>query len=396
MIGGGNTKQSNTSIRKILHDLDKPLLIVSIIFFVFGLLNIVTASSRAAVVNYDVSIYYYFFRQLIFIIVGLIIAVFILKTDTKYYKLLVWVLFAIAIILNLWALSFEAISGSKNWINLPLFNIQPSELSKPILIALLAILYEKNYRKLRTINVNRWNTIGFIILISAIIPLIVFLQQDFGTLLIICFIIGMMFLAGPFLRIDKLKMIAIFIVVIGIALGVMYYKQGYILNDARMSRFSSFLNPCANYENGGYQVCNSFIAINEGGINGLGLGKSKQKYSYIPEPHTDSVFAIIAEENGLKSIIIFLGYAIILWRIFKIASEASSLRGRYLCFGIGCYIFAHVFINLGGLLGVIPLTGVPLPFFSYGGSFVLSLLASLAIVQRVNIETKNKKIKVAV
>ena len=396
MIGGEKMKPANISIRKILHDMDKPLLIISIIFFAFGLLNIVTASSRAAVVNYDVSIYYYFFRQLIFIIVGLVFAYFILKTDTKYYKLLVWVLLGVAILLNLWALTFEALSGSKNWIDLKFISLQPSEFSKPILICLLAILFEKNYRKLRTINVNRWNTIGFIIVIAAIIPLLVFLQQDFGTLLIICFIVGMMFLAGPFLRIDKIKMIAIFGIIIAIALGVLYYKQGYILNEARLSRFESFLNPCSNYENGGYQVCNSFIAINEGGLNGLGLGKSKQKYSYIPEPHTDSVFAIIAEENGIKSAVIFIGYAIILWRIFKISSEASTLRGRYICFGIGCYIFAHIFINLGGLLGVIPLTGVPLPFFSYGGSFVLSLIASLAIVQRVNIETKNKKIKVKV
>ena len=389
-------KQANIGLRKIFQDIDKPLFFVTIIFFAFGLLNIVTASSRAAVVNYEVSIYYYFFRQLIFIVAGLIIAYFILKTDTKYYKLLVWILLALAIILNLWALTFEAISGSKNWIDLKFFNIQPSELSKPILICLLAILFEKNYRKLRTININRWNTIGFIIVITAIIPLLVFLQQDFGTLLIICFIALMMFLAGPFLRIDKLKMILIFIAVIFIALVVLYCKQGYILNDARLSRFESFLNPCSNYESGGYQVCNSYIAINEGGLNGLGLGKSKQKYSYIPEPHTDSVFAIIAEENGVKTIIIFIGYAIILWRIFKIASEASTLRGRYMSFGIGCYIFAHIFINLGGLLGVIPLTGVPLPFFSYGGSFVLSLIASLAIVQRVNIETKNKKIKVKI
>ncbi len=396
MIGGAEMKQANTSIRKIFRDMDKPLLFISIIFFAFGLLNIVTASSRAAVVNYDVSIYYYFFRQLIFIIIGLVFAFFILKTDTKYYKLLVWILFGIVILLNIWALTFEALSGSRNWIDLDFISIQPSELSKPIIICLLAILFEKNYRKLRTININRWNTIGFIIVVAAIIPLLVFLQQDFGTLLIICFIVAMLFLAGPFLRIDKIKMIIIFIVVLAMAVGIMYYKQGYILNEARMSRFESFLDPCANYETGGYQVCNSYIAINDGGLSGLGLGKSKQKYSYIPEPHTDSVFAIIAEENGIKSSIIFVGYAIILWRIFKIASEASTLRGRYICFGIGCYIFAHIFINLGGLLGVIPLTGVPLPFFSYGGSFVLSLIASLAIVQRINVETKNKKIKVKV
>lgn len=389
-------KKKQSNVWKIFYDMDKPLLFVSLICFGFGLLNIVTASSRAAVVNYDVSIYYYFYRQLTFIIIGLFLAFFILKTDTKYYKLLIWLFFVVAIILNLWALTFDALSGSKNWIDLKLFKIQPSELSKPILIVLLAVLFEKNYRKLRTVNVNRWNTIGLIIVFTILIPLIVFFQQDFGTLLIICFIIGMMFLAGPFLKIDKIKMITIFFAIILLSLAILYYKQGYILNEARMSRFESYLSPCSNYETGGYQVCNSYIAINDGGLNGVGLGRSKQKYSYIPEPHTDSVFAIIAEENGIKASVIFLAYIIILWRIFKISSSATSLRGRYICFGIGCYLFAHVFINLGGLLGVIPLTGVPLPFFSYGGSFVLSLLVSLAIVQRVNIESKNKKEKVEI
>ena len=129
---------------------------------------------------------------------------------------------------------------------------------------------------------------------------------------------------------------------------------------------------------------------------GLGIGKSKQKYSYIPEPHTDSAFAIIAEEYGvIGSVFIFLGYALILWRITMIASKASTLRGRYICLGVAAYIFAHIFINMGGLFGIIPLTGVPLPFFSYGGSFAISLIVSLALVQRVNVETKNQKIKVA-
>lgn len=389
-------KQKKTTLGQILHNVDKTLLFVSLICFGFGLLNIVTASSRAAVVNYDVSIYYYFYKQLFFIAVGLVGAYIILKTDTKYYKLFAWVCFVIVIILNLWALSSEALSGSKNWIDLKFVKLQPSEFSKPIIIVLLAVLFEKYYRKLRTINANRTNAIAIIIVIAGIIPLLVFLQQDFGTLLIICFIIGMMFLAGPFLKADKIRMIILLAGILALAIGALYLKQGYILNDARMSRFESYLNPCANYETGGYQVCNSFIAINEGGLNGVGLGKSKQKYSYIPEPHTDSVFAIIAEENGIKCTLIFLAYAVVLWRIFKISSEATTLRGRYIAFGVGCYLFAHIFINLGGLLGAIPLTGVPLPFFSYGGSFVLSLLVSLAIVQRINIETKLSKIKVNV
>ena len=205
----------------------------------------------------------------------------------------------------------------------------------------------------------------------------------------------MMFLASPILKIDKIKTFILMIILGALALLVIYLKQGYILNDARISRFTSFLDPCGNYENGGYQVCNSYIAINDGGLWGLGIGKSKQKYSYIPEPHTDSAFAIIAEEYGIyRTIFIFLLYGVVLYRISVIGARASTLRGRYICIGIVSYIFIHIFINLGGMFGLIPLTGVPLPFLSYGGSFVLSLIASLAIVQRICIESKNKTIKI--
>ena len=160
-----------------------------------------------------------------------------------------------------------------------------------------------------------------------------------------------------------------------------------------MSRFD-FFNPCSKYETTGYQICNGFIALNDGGLFGLGIGKSKQKYSYIPEPHTDSIFAIIGEEHGaIKCSFIFLTYIFVLFRILKISTNATTLRGRYICLGIATYIFMHIFINLGGLFGIIPLTGVPLPFLSYGGTFAISLMCSLAVVQRVHIETKLEKFK---
>lgn len=389
--------QDKRSLRKIFHDLDKPLLFVSMALFIFGLLNIVTASSRAAVVNYDVSIYYYFYRQLLFIMIGLIMSLIIIKIDTKSYKIIIPALFVVVIILNLVALTGEELSGSKNWIDLGFIKLQPSEFSKPIIIVLMSIMFEKYYRKLRTLDSKRYNAIGIILFLSMIIPALIFLQKDFGTLLITLFIVGMMLLASPILKIDKLKSFLLLIAVIALAGLIIYNVQGYILNDQRISRFKSYLDPCGNYENGGYQVCNSYIAINNGGLFGLGIGKSKQKYSYIPEPHTDSAFAIIAEEYGIyRCVFIFIGYIIVLWRILVISSKSNTLRGRYMCLGIASYIFVHIFVNLGGMLGLIPLTGVPLPFLSYGGSFVMSLIAALAIVQRVCVESKNQKEKIKI
>ena len=385
-----------TSLLKVFRDIDKPLFFVSMAFFIFGLLNIVTASSRAASVNFDESIYYYFNKQLFFVSVGLIVfGSIILKLETKYYKLFIYPMFVIMVILNLWALSFPEVGGSRNWINLGVIKIQPSELSKPVIILFLSILFEKYYKKLRTVNLKHYDIIARLILVSLIIPAIVVAQKDFGTLLIIMFIIGILFITSPILRKDKTKTFLLMIGLISIGLLTVYAVKGSILNEARMSRFTSFLDPCGNYETGGYQICNGYIAINNGGLFGLGIGKSKQKYSYIPEPHTDSAFAIIAEEYGvIKTVFIFIGYIIILQRILSISSNASTLRGRYICLGVACYIFSHIFINMGGLFGVIPLTGVPLPFLSYGGSFALSLIISLSLVQRVNFETKNKKIKI--
>ena len=284
------------------------------------------------------------------------------------------------------------INGAKNWLYIPLLgNIQPSEFAKPVIIVSLAVLFEQYYKILRSDNPKRFTYITIILVIGCLITIFTFLQKDLGTCLVMLTIFGVMFLASPIKRIDKLRFAILMFGMLCFSLVVVFSVKGYILSKAQMSRFDYF-NPCSKYETTGYQVCNGFIAINDGGIFGLGIGKSKQKYSYIPEPHTDSVFAIIAEENGLVvSGLILLLYAVVIYRILNISNKANTLRGRYICLGIASYIFIHIFINLGGLFGLIPLTGVPLPFLSYGGSFAICLMCSLALVQRVHIETKLQK-----
>ena len=213
-------------------------------------------------------------------------------------------------------------------------------------------------------------------------------------MLILVMIFMVLFISSPILKNEKRKTL-IFLLIIGLCgLIIIKNQKGYILSEEQMERFN-FINPCKNYLDGGYQICNAYIAINNGGLFGLGIGKSQQKYSYIPEPHTDMVFAIIAEEQGLiRSSLILIAYAVILYRILDLSSKVETLRGKYICLGVGTYIFAHIMINLGGLFGILPLTGVPLPFLSYGGSFTLALIISLALVQRVHIEYKREKIKI--
>lgn len=381
-------------IKQMINAMDKPLLIVTVLLLIFGTLNIVTASSREAISN-DAPLYYYFYKQIAILSIGLVIFLVGINIKTKDYKKYAFLGFlgilGILVYLTLFGTYYR---GANNWIRIAGFTFQPSEIAKPVIIVCLALLFEMFYKRLRTKNINHFNLIAIILFFGISVPLIIFLQKDFGTMLIILMIFAVMFLASPIMRKDKLQTIGILGVLALIFCLMMVAKNGALFTKEQNDRFN-FFNPCSNYEEGGYQVCNGFIAINNGGLFGLGIGKSQQKYSYIPEPHTDSVFAIFAEEWGLlMCIVILAAYIFILTRIFNISASASTMRGRYMALGIGVYIFIHIIINLGGLFGVLPLTGVPLPFLSYGGTFTLGLILSLTIVQRINIETKTEKIKI--
>lgn len=390
-------KAIRENIKSLYNKMDKPLLFFSILFFLFGLLSITTASSREAVVRYDVDTYYYFFKQLIMIIIGVIVSFIVLNLKTKAYKELIPLGYIIVVILVLLIFPFGVdVNGAKNWLPIPgIGTIQPSELAKIVIIVYTAVLFEKYYKILRSNDKRKYEKIGTILVMVVLIPILTFLQKDLGSALIMLSIFAIMFLSSPILRIDKLKTIVLGISVFIVGLSLLYLKQGYVLSEAQKARFS-FFNPCSKYETTGYQVCNGYIAINGGGLFGVGIGKSKQKYSYIPEPHTDMIFSIIAEEYGVIGCsFIFIAYIIILFRILKISINSYNLRNKYISLGVACYIFMHIFINLGGLFGLIPLTGVPLPFLSYGGTYAISLMTSLAIVQRIHIENeieKNKKV----
>lgn len=378
------------SLVRALKNMDKPLFFVTMLLFLFGLLNIVSASSQTAVIKYHSTLYSYFYRQLITIILGLIISAFIIKTPTKSYKLM-GPFFYILVLFTSLAVSFSSFgaeySGNNNWINIKGFTFQPSEFAKIVMIVCVALLIEKYTTKLTSPKIeprDKYTIIGKILLVGLAFPVIIFMQKDLGTMLIITAIFMILFLTSTIPFAYKIRALGL-CVILGVIMIMMYASKGSVLSGAQSSRFN-FFNPCKNYENGGYQICNGFIAINSGGVLGNGIGNSKQ-ISYIPESHTDSVFAIIAEQYGLiVTTIIFIAYAFILKRILNISMNSSTIKGRYICLGIATYIFLHILVNLGGLFGVMPLTGVPLPFLSYGGSFTIALICSLAIVQRFAVE----------
>ena len=378
-------------LRRVIKDSDKLILFITIVLSLFGLFNIVTASSREAVINLEKSIYYYFYRHLLILVASLVATIIVMNMPLKkYYKFIPLLFFGI-IGLNVFLIvQGTTTRGASNWIDLGFFNLQPSEVAKPIMIIALAFYLEKFSKVLTSNKVSHLKYLLIILSIGIPLILLVVLQKDLGTAIILAMIFTVIFLTSPILPHDKFK--TIFVGGVLLLVGVLGYIviKGNPLTKAQLSRFD-YRNPCSHYSTTGYQICNAFIAINKGGAFGLGIGKSTQKYSYIPEPHTDMVFSIISEENGLVGgSLIFLCYIVLIYRILRLARITDTIKNRYICIGVATYIFMHIAINLGGLFGLIPLTGVPLPFLSYGGSFTLSLLISIALVQRVSIETKRR------
>ena len=373
-------------MKKAFNKIDKPLLILTMICLVFGVMMVASASSLKAYMS-KVDSFYYFKRQLFFIIVGLVSSYIILKTPIKRWKNLIY----IGVIGVLGALLYvlfngKEMNGINGWLFIGGFGIQPSEFAKTILILFMAITFEKLLR-IKYIS----HSIKFIPFIVPIIYVaLIFKQPDLGTMVILLGITAVIFLVIPYDSKTKL-VISGFTVISALILVSTMLITGKGLNDMQKTRLN-YKDPCLRYrENAGtgYQVCNGYIAINSGGLFGTGLGNSKQKYLYLPEAHTDFIFAIIVEETGLivGSIIIFI-YFIIIWRILMIGKKAYNLQNTIICYGVASYIAFHVLVNLGGVFGLVPLTGVPLPFYSYGGSFMINLLICLGFVQRCAIENK--------
>ena len=377
-------------MKKTLSKLDKPLLIITFIFFVFGLIMILSASSMESYMRYNYSPYHYFIRQALFLVIGMIAFFFCIIFPTKNYKKLKLDIISISIImLSLIGLPFigHAAKNAVSWYKIGPITIQPSEFAKVGIILYLSIYYERNKDKLD----NQWNIIKPII-VALIIVGLVMIQPDMGTAVIIGLITIIMFYGVPIDKKNRSIFNKIFIGGILLVVLVLITTGASFLKDYQLDRFK-FTLPCERYqEKTGYQLCNSFIAFKNGGLNGQGLGSSTQKYLYLPESYTDFIFPIVVEEWGLVvGIIIICAYAFVLFRIIQIARRANTLRGSLLCYGVFTYLLTHIIVNLFGVMGLMPLTGVPLPFLSYGGSYTICLMIAMGLVQRVAIESKKKK-----
>lgn len=351
------------------------LLIISIIIItLFGALMIYSASSVWAEYKFNDQ-YKYLKSQLIFLVLGYLIMILISKFPYQNYKKLSNIIFLVTtslLVLVLIPGIGTVRNGSRSWFGLGGFGIQPSEFTKLSLIIFTAKYLENNERDLKSIKEGVLPILGVLLLVFALIML----EPDFGTgVVIVMTIVVLLFVSGVNLN---------FFVKIGI-LGLIGVVVLIIIAPYRTQRIISFLNPWSDPLGSGFQIIQSLYAIGPGGLLGLGLGNSIQKHFYLPEPQTDFIFSIISEEFGFLGILIVaVLFLTIITTGFKIATKCEDKFGKYLAFGITFSLAFQAMLNLMVVVGLIPVTGVTLPFLSYGGSSLLISLTSIGILLNIN------------
>lgn len=375
-------------VKKILKSYDYSLIIAIILLCTFGLIMIYSSSMAWAVQRYDVPSDYFYQKQkmwlLLFAFIFLFTAIIPYKI-MKFTQVMVFiVLTSLITLLGLFVFGTVA-GGAQSWYQIGGFKFQPSEFVKLAIIIYLAAVYSKKQDYINQFNKGVLPPIFFLFIVCVLIAL----QPDYGTASIIALIAGMIIFSSGmnYKTIGKLLVMAIIII-----LPLFLAAKGFIFSEKRLERFSSWGDPFADAQNAGFHLANSFIAIGQGGINGLGLGKSIQKLGYLPESHTDFIMAVIAEELGIWGVgFVILLLAYIVLRGIYIGLQCKDPFGSLLAIGISSMIGIQTFINLGGISGVIPLTGVPLPFISYGGSSLLMLAAAMGILVNVSMFVKYEK-----
>ena len=353
---------------------EKSLFIAVIILLAFGLLMIYSASSIWANYKYH-DAFKYIKAQGLFMILGIILIKILSKIDYKIYKkkanlvlLVCFLLLGLVLVPGIGSIR----NGSRSWFGIGSLGIQPSEFAKIGLIIYVSKYLSNNNKDLKSIVKGVFPLLGVI----GVFFLLIMLEPDFGTaMVIILTLVGIIFISGVkfsfFVKVGFIGLLGI----VGLVIAAPY----------RMARILSFLNPWSDPLGSGYQIIQSLYAIGPGGLLGQGLFKSRQKNFYLPEPQTDFIFSIISEELGFLGVLIVSGlFAFIFYKCIKISLECSDLFGKYLSFGLSFGILIQALLNLMVVVGIIPVTGVTLPFLSYGGSSLLVSMASIGIILNIS------------
>jgi len=348
------------------------------VILVVGIVMLSSATTAYAYSRYQDS-YYFFKRQLFGLGLSLVVFYFLSNIDYRLWKKYAFLMLVISIVLLLLVFipGLSANYGkARSWINVFGFSLQPSELVKISFLLYLSAWLESRKGRLKDVGEGT----GPFLAVLGIISLLMLLQPDFGTLSIIAFSSLVIYYVGG----GSKRHMAVIIIMAVLALVIMIKIKPY-----QADRFRCFNDPNYSANDVCYQVNQSLIAVGSGGFWGRGLGQSRQKFMYLPEVSGDSIFPIIAEEAGLvfSSLLVML-YFFLFYRGCRIAKNAPDDFGRILSIGIVTWLAFQALVNVGGMVNLIPMTGVPLPFVSYGGSAMISALGAVGILVNISKQTK--------
>lgn len=354
---------------------NRPILLIAVIILsIFGVIMIYSASYVWAEYKFN-DPYKYLKTQGMFLIAGYIVMYIVSRINYNKYKKLANIIFGICFVLLILVLipGIGSIrNGSRSWFGIGSFGIQPSEFAKLGLIIFTSKYLSNNQKEIRDIKKGVLPIFGVLLLIFALIML----QPDFGTgVVIVMTIVVLLFISGVKMN---------FFIKLGLV-GLVGVASLILIAPYRIKRIVSFLNPWTDPLGSGFQIIQSLYAIGPGGLLGLGFGNSIQKHFYLPEPQTDFIFSIISEEFGFMGVLIVsLLFITIIVEGFKIAMKCEDLFGKYLAFGITFGLAFQTLLNLMVVVGLVPVTGVTLPFLSYGGSSLLITLCSMGVLLNIN------------
>lgn len=360
---------------------DFSFLIIVLMLVIYGLIMVFSASSASAH-HYQGDTLYFIKRQLIWAVLGVIAMIVISNIPYKVVKKLAFPIFAVSVVcLALVPIIGKEINGAKRWLGFGSLGFQPSELAKFAMIIFLSKLLADNRFDLNNVK-GFWT---YLCIIGGIALIILIEPHLSGAMVVALTSVVILYMAGA-----KGKHLGTLLPMGAGALAVAIIIEPY-----RMKRFTTFLNPFADTLGDGWQVVQSLYAIGSGGLFGLGLGQSRQKFLYIPEPHNDFIFSIICEELGfVGAVFTILLFVMLIWRGIRISILAPDKFSSLLSGGIMSLVAIQVLMNIAVVTSSMPATGVPLPFFSYGGTSLLFMLASMGVmlnISRYSARNTNRK-----
>lgn len=385
-------EENNSNVKQQKNNVDFTIVITLLLLLALGIIMVLSASSPTALAEEGDS-YAYVKKQLLFAALGLTGMFIISRIDYRIYQKMYKpiYLFVVLLLLAVPLIGYE-VAGAKRWINLfGITSFQPSEVAKIGLILFFAaylVKYKDTLKKWWDNKTHRYPSGLLVAFFWLGIPaaILLFLQTHLSATLVIVAVISIMIIvAGARFR----HFVIIGIVGGGLAGTVLYLLATYAdIGSFRIARLTSFLDPWSDPQGSGWQIIQSLYAIGSGGVFGVGLGNSMQKYLYISEPHNDFIFAVVAEELGfIGCAVILILFGILIWRGIMVAINAKDMFGTLVAVGITSLIAIQVVINIGVVTSVFPVTGMALPFFSYGGTSLFVLLCTMGILLNISRHT---------